>query len=364
MTTTSSLWDSLTIGEIPLEHRLAMAPMTRSRSTPRGVPTGLNAKYYAQRASTGLIVTEGTQPSEDGQGYLLTPGIYTDEHIAGWRGVTDAVHRAGGRIVIQLMHVGRISHPSNTPHGRRPFAPSAVKPDGVMFTASGMQEMPEPRALSGQEIAGTVRDFRLAAAAAIAAGADGVEIHGANGYLLQQFLSSNANRRTDQYGGSVENRIRFSVEVASAVAEEIGPGRTGMRISPGNPFNDIVEDDVDELYGTLVAVLAPLDLAYLHVLHGGNEDLLRSIRRGWPGALLLNRAGASLEERVRDVRDGLADVVTVGAMALANPDLVDRVKAGAPLNEPDPSTFYGGDERGYTDYPTLPATITAGARAA
>ena len=364
MTTTDRLWESITIGDILLKNRLAMAPMTRDRSTPEGVPTGSNAEYYAQRASTGLILTEGTQPSDDGQGYLLTPGIYTDEHVAGWRKVTDAVHEAGGRIVIQLMHVGRISHPSNTPHGRQPVAPSAVKPEGKMFTASGPQDMPEPRSLSEQEVADTVQDFRHAAAAAIRAGADGVEIHGANGYLVQQFLSSNANRRTDRYGGSTANRIRFAVEVASAVADEIGPDRTGIRISPGNPFNDIVEDDVPELYGALLEALAPLGLAYLHVLHGGNDDLLRSIRRDWPGVLVLNRGGSDIETRARDVEDGLADVVTVGAMVLANPDLVERVKTGAPLNEPDRSTFYGGDERGYTDYPTLPTTITADERAA
>ena len=362
MNTTTGLWDPITIGEVHLEHRLAMAPMTRSRSTPEGVPTDLNAEYYAQRASIGLIITEGTQPSDDGQGYLLTPGIYTDEQIAGWRGVTDAVHEAGGRIFVQLMHTGRISHPSNTPHGRRPVGPSAVRPEGEMFTASGLQEMPEPRALSEEEIADTVGDFRRAAAAAIAAGADGVEIHGANGYIVQQFLSSNANQRTDRYGGPIENRIRFAVEVASAVAEEIGPGRTGVRISPGNPFNDIVEDDVHELYMALVDALAPLDLAYLHVFHGGDEDLLRSVRRGWPGVLLLNRGGADIETRARDIEAGVADVVTVGTMALANPDLVARVKNGAPFNEPDPATMYGGGERGYTDYPTLPTTISTDAR--
>ena len=365
MTATNRLWDPITVGEIPLENRLAMAPMTRSRSTLEGVPTEMNAEYYAQRSSTGLIITEGTQPSDDGQGYLLTPGIYTDEQVAGWRGVTDAVHEAGGRIVIQLMHTGRISHPSNTPHGRQPVAPSAVKPAGQMFTASGMQEMPEPRVLSEQEVADTVRDFRRAAAAAVEAGADGVEIHAANGYLVQQFLSSNANRRTDRYGGSIENRIHFAVEVASAVAEEIGSGRTGVRISPGNHFNDMVEDDVPELYGALVDALAPLDLAYLHLLHGGNEDLLRAIRRDWPGALVLNRGGADIEARARDIEEDLTDVVAVGAMVLANPDLVDRVKTGAPLNEPDKSTFYGGAEHGYTDYPTaIVAGLTADTRVA
>lgn len=349
----STLWNPVQLGDIALPHRLAMAPMTRDRSTPEGVPTRLNAVYYAQRASLALIVTEGTQPSEDGQGYLLTPGIHTAEQIAGWRQVSDAVHAEGGRIVIQLMHVGRVSHPDNTPHGRQPVAPSAVRPEASMFTAGGMQPIPEPRELSKSDIAQTVQDFRRAAAAAIEAGADGVEIHGANGYLLHQFLSSNANQRTDEYGGSVENRIRFAVEVATAVADEIGPGRTGFRISPGNPFNDIVEDDLAQLYGALVPALAGLGLAYLHVAHGGDETLLKSIRGDWPGALLLNRPGTDIQTRVSDLENGLADVITVGSMALANPDLVARVRAGAPLNEPDRTTFYGGDERGYTDYPTL-----------
>jgi N-ethylmaleimide reductase len=335
--------------------------MTRSRATPEGVPTALNAEYYAQRASTALVITEGTQPSDDGQGYLSTPGIYTDEHVAGWRQVADAVHSAGGRIVIQLMHTGRIAHPDNTPHGRQPVAPSAVAPAAKMFTASGMRDMPEPRALSTAEVAQTVDEFRRAAAAAIAAGADGVEIHGANGYLAHQFLSSNANQRDDRYGGPVQNRIRFAVEVAEAVAGEIGADRTGIQISPGNPFNDIAEDDTAQLYGALVTALAPLGLAYLNIAHQGDEELLAALRRDWPGTLVLNRAGEDIDRRAHDVRDGIADVITVGRPALANPDLVERVRTGAPLNEPDPSTFYGGDERGYTDYPTLPALVTAGA---
>ncbi|MFJ8186561.1 alkene reductase [Streptomyces sp. NPDC096105] len=349
----SSLWNPIELGSIPLAHRLAMAPMTRDRSTPEGVPTALNAEYYAQRASLSLIITEGTQPSPDGQGYLLTPGIHTDEQVEGWRQVTDAVHERGGRIVIQLMHVGRVAHPSNTPHGRPPVAPSAVRPEASMFTATGMQPMPEPRELSTAEVAEVVQEFRRAAAAAVRAGADGVEIHAANGYLLHQFLSSNANQRTDQYGGSVENRIRFTVEVATAIAEEIGAGRTGLRISPANPFNDITEDDVPQLYGALVDALAPLGLAYLHVAQTGDETLLKSIRAAWPGALLLNRPGKDFDTRVADLDNGLADVITVGSAALANPDLVDRIKNGAPLNEPDRASFYGGDERGYTDYPTL-----------
>lgn len=354
--TDAILWSAINVGDMSLPNRLAMAPMTRDRSLPDGVPTASNAIYYAQRASMGLIITEGTQPSADGQGYLLTPGVYTEDHVAGWRQVTDAVHAAGGRIVIQLMHVGRVSHPSNTPHGRQPVGPSAVAPAGAMFTGTGMEPMPEPRSMSTPEVGAVVAEFRQAAAAAVAAGADGVEIHGANGYLIQQFLSSNANQRTDSYGGSVANRIRLAVEVATAVAEEIGAGRTGLRISPGNPFNDIQEHDVDELYTALVDALVPLGLAYLHVMQGGNEELLHSIRKTWSSALLVNRAGASLATRVQDLHTGVADVITVGMLALANPDLVARIKSGAPLNVADPATFYGGGEQGYIDYPTIAST--------
>ncbi|MEU1799412.1 alkene reductase [Streptomyces sp. NPDC019937] len=348
----NALWNPIVVGEISLPHRLAMAPMTRDRSTPEGIPTELNAEYYAQRASHALIITEGTQPNADGQGYLLTPGIYSEEHIAGWRKVTDAVHGADGRIVIQLMHVGRMSHPDNTPHHRQPVAPSPVRPAGTMFTPSGPQEMPVPRELATEEVAATVEDFRRAAGAAIAAGADGVEIHGANGYLVHQFLATNTNQRTDRYGGSLDNRIRFAVEVATAVAEEIGAGRTGFRISPGNPFNDIAESDTHELYPALVRALAPLNLAYLHIGHGGDDEHLHTLRRLWPSTLVLNRAGTDIATRAKDLEDGLADIVTVGVMALANPDLVERVRTGAPLNTPDPATFYGGGEVGYTDYPT------------
>lgn len=348
----NSLWTPTLLGGTSLPHRVVMAPMTRGRSTSDGVPTELNAEYYAQRASHALLITEGTQPSPDGQGYLLTPGIHTNEQIAGWRKVTDAVHAAGSRVFIQLMHVGRIAHPDNTPHGRRPVAPSAIRPEGTMFTASGPQHMPTPRALSTEEVTATVDDFRRAAAAAVEAGADGVEIHGANGYLIHQFLSGNTNERTDPYGGSIGNRIRFAVEVASAVADEIGAHRTGLRISPGNPFNDIAESDTAELYPALIRALAPLDLAYLHILHAADEDLLHTLRTLWPSTLVLNRAGADLPTRAKDVHDGTADLVSVGALALANPDLVERLRSNAPLNTPDPATFYGGGAAGYTDYPT------------
>ncbi|GAB3957410.1 alkene reductase [Streptomyces sparsus] len=355
---TAALWQPVTLGDIVLPHRLAMAPMTRDRATADGVPTALNAEYYAQRASLGLIISEGTQPSADGQGYPLTPGIHTDAQIAGWRQVSDAVHEAGGRLVVQLMHVGRIAHPDNTPHGRQPVAPSAIRPAGMMFTAAGPKEMPQPRELTAAEITETVADFRRAAASAVEAGADGVEIHAANGYLLHQFLAGNSNRRTDHYGGTVENRIRLAVEVTSAVADEIGAGRTGIRISPGNPFNDIAETDTSELYPALVRALAPLRPAFLHVVHGGDDALVRELRRDWPTALVLNRPGADIGARAEDVASGLADAVTVGTMALANPDLVERLRAGAPLNEADRSTFYGGGVAGYTDYPTIRATVS------
>jgi N-ethylmaleimide reductase len=353
----TNYWTPIRLGNIELEHRLAMAPMTRDRSAANGAPTAMNADYYAQRASMGLVITEGTQPSDDGQGYLLTPGIYTEQHVAGWRAVTRAVRAAGGHVFIQLMHVGRIAHPDNTPHHRQPVAPSAIKPTGKMFTAAGMLDLPEPRALSTEEVAGTVVDLAHAAKSAVAAGADGVEIHGANGYLVHQFLSSNANRRTDQYGGSVENRVRFAVEVATAIAGAIGPRRVGFRISPGNKFNDMVESDVPVLYDALVSRLAPLGLAYLHHEHHGDDGLLARLRARWPTALVLNHPDANLETRLAEIEKGRADIISIGKMALANPDLVARIRAGAPLNKPDPSTFYGGDARGYTDYPTLgPAT--------
>jgi len=350
------LWTPIKLGRLTLTNRLAMAPMTRNRSGPDGVPNGLNAEYYAQRAMFGLIITEGTQPSADGQGYMLTPGIYNEAQIHGWKLVTERVHAAGGRIFIQLMHVGRISHPLNTSAKRQPVAPSAVRPAGAMFTAQGPLEMPEPRELTSGEIDATVNDFRHAAACAIAAGADGVEIHAANGYLIHQFLSENANLRTDQYGGSFENRVRFAADVAAAVAQEIGADRTGIHISPGNPFNDIVEGDTTALYTALVSRLTPLNLAYLHTVHAGDQALLHTLRTTWPTTLLVNRAGRPRDAIAVDVDAGIADVATVGRFALANPDLVRRLQTDAPLNDADPSTFYGGAERGYTDYAALHAT--------
>jgi N-ethylmaleimide reductase len=350
---TKSIWEPIRVGNMELPHRLVMAPMTRDRSSPSGVPGPLNAAYYAQRASMALLITEGTQPSADGQGYVLTPGIHSEEQAAGWRKVSDAVHAANGKLFIQLMHVGRIAHPDNTPHHRQPVAPSAIKPAGQMFTPGGMKDMPAPRALSTEEVVATVQDFRKAARFAIDGGADGVEIHGANGYLVQQFLSSSTNQRTDRYGGSIENRIRFALEVAGEIAAEIGPERTAIRISPGNTYNDMAETEVSAHYHALVTGLAPLKLAYLHILHRGDEPLLTQVRKDWPGVLMVNHAGAELAVRSKDVEQGRADLISLGVMALANPDLVARIKAGAGFNTPDPQSFYGGTEKGYTDYPML-----------
>ncbi|MDP1699763.1 MAG: alkene reductase [Aestuariivirga sp.] len=350
----NSLWDPVKLGNITLPHRFAMAPMTRSRAKPDGTPGDLAAEYYAQRASLGLIITEGTQPSDDGQGYTTTPGIYTDAHVAGWKKVTSAVHKAGGKIFIQLMHAGRVAHPDNTPHHRQPVAPSAVAPGQQMFTPTGMQDAPTPRALTAEEIKETVQDFRHAAKRAIEAGADGVEIHGANGYLIQQFFAPNANLRTDEYGGSIENRARFALEVAKAVAAEIGAERTGIRLSPlGNSGGLNEGPEAADLYRYLVPELNKLNLAYLHILHTGDEKLVQDLSKAWAHSFLVNRPNATPENLDQDVKTGLADVVPVGKMALANPDLVTRLRKKVPLNQPNPATFFGGGAAGFTDYPTL-----------
>jgi N-ethylmaleimide reductase len=350
----NSLWDPVKLGNITLPHRFAMAPMTRSRAKPDGSPGDLATEYYAQRASLGLIITEGTQPSDDGQGYTTTPGIYTDAHVAGWKKVTSAVHKAGGKVFIQLMHAGRMAHPDNTPHHRQPVAPSAVAPGQQMFTPSGMQNAPTPRALSTEEIKATVQDFRYAARRAIEAGADGVEIHGANGYLVQQFFAPNANLRTDEYGGSIENRARFAIELASAVAAEIGAERTGIRLSPlGNSGGLNEGPEAADLYRYLVPELNKLNLAYLHILHTGDEKLVQDLRSSWTQTFLVNRPNAAAENLGQDVISGLADLVPVGKMALANPDFVERFRRGAEFNVPDAATMFGGGAKGYVDYPAL-----------
>ena len=344
------------VGGDTLPNRLVMAPMTRSRAKFDGTPGDLAADYYAQRASVGLIVSEGTQPSDDGQGYLATPGIYTPTHIAGWKKVTTAVHDRGGHIFIQLMHAGRMSHPDNTPHHRQALAPSAVAPGSQMLTATGMQDIPTPRALTSEEIRQTIADFRHAARSAIEAGADGVEIHGANGYLIHQFLAPSANMRTDQYGGSIKNRARFAIDVARAIAEEIGAERTAIRLSPGLTMWGIDEGaEGPALYRHLVSELDKLSLAYLHVIHTGDEQLMADIRGLWKQALIVNRPGRSRDQIGADVASGLADLEAYGQMVLANPDFVKRLQTGAPMSEPDRATFFGGTARGYTDYSAMSA---------
>jgi N-ethylmaleimide reductase len=337
-----------------------MAPMTRSRAYgPGATATDLMATYYSQRASAGLIVTEGIQPSPVGQGYPDTPGLHSPEQVSAWRKVTDAVHREGGVIFAQLMHTGRISHPSLLPSGLSPVAPSPVAAKGQVFTHQGPMDFVTPQELDAGGIARTVADFAAAARHAIAAGFDGVEIHGANGYLIHQFLAPNTNQRTDGWGGDVAGRVRFGLEVAAAVAEAIGGHRTGFRISPANPFNDIAEHDaadVESTYTALVTQLGELNLAYLHVLEGAERELTTRLRKTWPSAFILNpltHPQPTGPDALTLVEDGTADMIAFGAMFLANPDLPARLAAQGPYNTPDPATFYGGDHHGYTDYPHL-----------
>ncbi|GAA4222331.1 N-ethylmaleimide reductase [Streptosporangium album] len=340
------------LGSLQLPNRLVMAPMTRSRSYVDGVPSSLTALYYAQRASAGLIITEGVQPSLSGKGYMNTPGLHTDEQVAGWREVTDAVHASGGRIFAQLMHAGRVGHPDNT--GALPVGPSAVRPEAQIFTPNGMQDLPTPMELSTAEIEATVRDFADAAVRAVEAGFDGVELHGANGYLIHQFLSQNANLRDDRFGGSVDGRIRFAVETARAVVAAIGASRVGIRLSPASGSQDLREDDAQEVYPALLSALAEADLAYLHLVASGSDELNERIRSLWPNTFIVN--DSSLGDPAATVAHWLgrgADLVALGKSFLANPDLPLRLRLGAPLNEPDFTTAFGGDYRGYTDYPAL-----------
>ncbi|TXS14350.1 alkene reductase [Streptomyces sp. adm13(2018)] len=354
----TTAFDPVDLAGTRLANRIAMAPMTRSRAdAATRTPTALVAEYYAQRASAGLIITEGTQPSAVGQGYPSTPGLHSAEQIAAWREVTDAVHERGGKIFVQLMHAGRISHPVVLGGGLHPVGPSAVAPQGQLFAGTGLIDFVAPRELTADEIRETVAGFAEAARNAVEAGFDGVEIHGANGYLIHQFLASGSNHRTDEWGGPVENRIRLAVEVVEAVAAAIGPERTGLRISPANPFNDIVETDTEELYPALVAAIEPVGIAYLHVTEPAPalRELTLTLRKGFSGTFILNPAteGPTGADALTLIEDGTADLVAYGALFLANPDLPARLRAGGPYNTPDTATFFGGDHRGYTDYPVL-----------
>ncbi|QNN53598.1 alkene reductase [Nocardioides mesophilus] len=354
------LFEPLRIKNWDLPHRLVMAPLTRNRADAGMVPSDLAVEYYAQRASAGLIISEGTQPSAVGQGYLSTPGIHTPEQVEGWRRVADAVHAAGGRIVIQLMHAGRVAHPDNK-DGLETIAPSALAAPDQMFTADGMKPHPVPRAVATDEIPGLVEEFVHAARCAVEAGVDGVEVHAANGYLIHQFLAPGSNQRTDEYGGSPDNRARFAIEVTRAVAEAIGAERVGIRISPAHNIQGATEtdpDDVEATYSALIEGIAPLGLAYLSVLADPAQDLVQRLRKDFGGVMIANDGFAEIttREKAQDVLDDdLADAVAVGRLFLANPDLPRRWQTGAALNEPDPATFYGGGAEGYTDYPFLDA---------
>lgn len=359
------LFQPMIMGDLMLPNRVLMAPLTRARSKqPGDVPWELNATYYAQRASAGLIFAEATQVSPQGKGYAFTPGIHSEAQVAGWRQVTEAVHAAGGRIFLQLWHVGRISRPELQPDGQKPVAPSAIKPAGAktfIDAQSGMVEVLEPRALTNEEIPAVVEQFRRGAQNARRAGFDGVEIHGANGYLLDQFIRSKSNQRDDDYGGSIENRLRFPMMVVDAVVEVWGRERTGIRVSPTGTFNDMHDDDPLATYTALARRLNEAGLAYIEVVEdsfqgneveGRPEDVIAAIRQNFNGTYIAN-GNYSAEEADRRIGAGLCDLVSFGRFFISNPDLPERFRRNAPLNEYDEDTFYGGDERGYTDYPAL-----------
>lgn len=361
----TTLFDPLHFGNLDTANRIVMAPLTRDRAGPDRVPMPINVTYYEQRAGAGLIVTEATQISPEGQGYLDTPGIYSDAQVAGWKKVTDAVHARGGKIVVQLWHVGRISHTSLQPNGQQPVSSTATRADGKTFTAEGMQDVSAPRALRLDEMPRLVDEYRRAARNAVAAGFDGVEVHAANGYLLEQFMRDSINDRTDAYGGSVDNRLRLVVEVMTAVVDEIGAGKVGMRLSPVTPVNDAkLDSDPQGLFDRLIERLAPLKLAFVHVIEGatgGKRDnapfdfgaLRERFKKDNPTGAWIANNGYDRAMAMEAVANGSADLVAFGVPFIANPDLVERLRLDAPLNKPVKETFYGGGAEGYTDYPTL-----------
>jgi N-ethylmaleimide reductase len=352
----TDLFSPYQLGGLELANRFVMAPLTRNRAGEGEAPTELAAEYYGQRAGAGLIISEGTQPSAVGQGYPHTPGLHTDEQVAGWTLVADAVHARGGKIIVQLMHAGRISHRAIT--GLHPVAPSAITPAGEVYTPEGMKAFEAPRGLRTDELAGVVAEYVDAARRAVRAGADGVELHAANGYLLQQFLADGSNTRTDGYGGSPRNRARFVVEVATAVATVIGADKVGIRVSPGGTFNDITETETEQTYSALIEGLNPLGLLYLHVLEGPDTHFREQLRKQWGGPFILNTGftGPSHLSTAQEAVDtGATDLFCIGRGFLANPDLVERLRTGVALNQAQPETFYSGGAKGYTDYPALSA---------
>ncbi|WP_041657308.1 alkene reductase [Azoarcus sp. KH32C] len=360
------LFQPARIGDIEVANRIVMAPLTRSRADEaKGDLPGspMNVEYYRQRSNAGLIISEGTQVSPIGKGYMATPGIYSDAQVEGWKPITQAVHEAGSKIVAQIWHVGRITHPDLT-GGVQPVAPSAVKPNVFAYTHNGKVEVPQPRALSIEEIAEVVQQFRRAAANAIRAGFDGVEIHGANGYLVDQFLRDGANKRTDQYGGSIENRARFALEVIDAVVAEIGAGRVGIRLSPVTPANDLSDSNPQAVFGHLIEELNKRGIAFIHFVEGatgGPRDVpgfdFAWARKTFKGSYIANN-GYDREMAIEAVESGRADAVAFGRLFIANPDLVQRLIHNAALNTPNPKTFYTPGPVGYTDYP-LRDTVSA-----
>ncbi|MFG1241125.1 alkene reductase [Xanthobacter sp. V7C-4] len=355
-----TLFDSFHLGDMTLPNRIVMAPLTRNRAGAGFVPSPLAPEYYAQRADAGLLITEASQISQQGQGYQDTPGIYTDAQVEGWKAVTDAVHARGGHIVIQLWHVGRVSHTSLQPNGGAPVAPSAITAATKTFVNNAFADTSEPRALERSEIPGILEDYRRAAANAIKAGFDGVEIHGANGYLIDQFLKDGSNKRTDDYGGSIENRARFLLEVVDTIVAEIGANRTGLRLSPVSPANGISDSNPQALFNHVAEQLEKRHLLFVHVVEGatgGPRDVapdfsFDALRQRFTGPWIVNN-GYDLELAQSAIGAGKADLVAFGKPFIANPDLVERLRRNAPLNEPDRDTFYGGGAKGYTDYPTL-----------
>jgi N-ethylmaleimide reductase len=354
----TDLFTPIKLGRTELRNRIVMAPLTRNRAGEGNVPTPLNVEYYAQRASAGLIITEATPISDMGHGYPATPGVHSREQVAGWKKVVEAVHARGGKIYLQLWHVGRISHPSLLPNNQLPVAPSALKPAGQAFTYSGLQDFVTPRALETGEIPAIIEDYRKAAQNALEAGFDGVEVHAANGYLLDQFLRDGANQRTDQYGGSIANRARLLLKVVSVVCEVWGGDRVGVRISPINPFNDIRDSNPQALFNHVAQSLNAYNLAYLHVVEVGMSGEtpqpfdFEELRRNYQGNYMANGAYDKSRGNAA-LASGNADCVAYGVPFIANPDLVKRFHVDASLNEADQSTFYGGTDKGYTDYPAL-----------
>ncbi|WP_295433781.1 alkene reductase [uncultured Thiodictyon sp.] len=358
--TQSDLFQPYQLGTLTLANRIVMAPLTRSRAAAGDVPTPLMATYYAQRAGAGLIISEASQISPQGKGYIQTPGIYNEAQVAGWRQVTEAVHAKGGKIVIQLWHVGRISHPELQEGGALPVAPSAVKAQGQVFTGRGMVDMVTPRALELSELPGIIDDYRRAAENAQAAGFDGVEIHSANGYLLDQFLRDQTNRRTDAYGGSIANRARLLLEVTEAVVGVWPQDQVGVRLAPLSPANDIADSNPEPLFTQVVRELSARGIGFLHVVEGvtggpretGSSFKLGTLRPLFHGTYIANN-GYTRELALAARAANTADLIAFGRPFIANPDLVERLRRNAPLTEPDQATFYGGDEQGYTDYPVL-----------